>query len=370
MNRDRPLRVCYVLAYRAPDYIRTQSILTALHQMPGIELRTAINTSTGSKRYIETLKAASAITKENWADVYILGFRGHELYWPLRMIAGRKPIIFDAMMSPFAALREESKHGLPGIMASGIVHLIEKRILQDSHTVLTDTELHARYFSKEFDIPARKIVAIPVGAIEIQNTENEIRPKENHEISLLFYGSFLPLHGVDIIIAAARLLSDLRVRFDFIGGGPGAAEALARSFPASDTLHYTHREWVPFDELIQSTIPKADICLGGPFGNTVQARRVITGKTSQCLAAGKPTIIGKIEEDYGFIDKENCILVDQGSPESLATAIRWAVDHQNQLDDIGAKGAETYLRSLSIDAIQMKLEKILDNLRSTTWSGE
>lgn len=366
MNRDRPLRVCYVLAYRAPDYIRTQSILTALRQIPGVELRTAINTSTGSKRYIETLKAASVIAKEKWADVYILGFRGHELYWPLRMIVGRKPIIIDAMMSPFAALREESKYGLPGIMASGIVHPIEKSILQDSHTVLTDTELHAQYFSKEFGIPARKIFAIPVGAIEIKKAEK--KANQRHEISLLFYGSFLPLHGVDIIIAAASLLSDLRVRFDFIGGGPEAAEALARSFPSSSTLHYTHREWVPFDELIQSTIPQADICLGGPFGNTVQARRVVTGKTSQCLAAGKPTIIGKIDEDYGFIDKENCLLVDQGSPESLATTIRWAVEHQDQLDGIGAKGAKMYQRSLSITVIQKKLEKILGDLRSTVLS--
>lgn len=366
MNRDRPLRVCYVLAYRAPDYIRTQSILTALRQMPGVELRTAINTSTGSKRYIETLKAASVIAKENWADVYILGFRGHELYWPLRMIAGRKPIIFDAMMSPFAALREESKHGLPGIMASGIVHLIEKLILQDSHTVLTDTELHARYFSKEFGIPEKKITAIPVGAIENGKKGNTFGLMEKKEVSLLFYGSFLPLHGVDIIIAAARLLTDLSIRFDFVGGGQDAAETLARSFPSSDTLHYTHREWVPFDELIQSTIPQADICLGGPFGNTVQARRVVTGKTSQCLAAGKPTIIGRIDEDYGFIDKENCLLVDQGSPESLAAAIRWAVKHQNRLDDIGTKGAETYWHSLSIAAIQKKLEKILGDLRSST----
>lgn len=361
MSIQPPLRVCYVLAYRAPDYIRTHSILAALNQIPGIELRTAINISTSRKRYVETLKAASIIAKEGWADVYILGFRGHEIYWPLRFIVGRKPIIFDAMMSPFAALTEESKLGLPGIIASPFIHLIEKHILNDSYLILTDTKLHSRYFSNEFGIRENKIIAVPVGAIE-----NIHAVKKNaegaHEISLLFYGSFLPLHGANIIIAAAHHLRDLPIRIDFIGGGLEISQTLASSFPSSDTLHYTHRAWVPFDELIKRTIPQADICLGGPFGDTAQARRVVTGKTSQCLAAGKPTIIGQIDEDYGFIDKKNCLLVSQGSPEELASAIRWAYVHQHQLADIGAKGAETYLRTLSISTIKEKLENILTNI--------
>lgn len=356
------LRVCYVLSYRDPGYIRTRSILSALRHMPDVEIRTAINSSPGLKRYQETLSSLSDIASQDWADIYILGFRGHEIYWPVRLIVGNKPIIFDAMMSPYAALREEGKHGLPGVLAASVIKILEKRILQNANAILTDTAIHAEYFSRELRIPSGKISPIPVGAIE--NIPQKKRPasQNSEELSLLFYGSFLPLHGADIIIAAAHKLKDFPLRFDFIGGGHAAAEMLSSTFPKSDTVRYTHREWVEFDELIQEYIPAADICLGGPFGNTPQARRVVTGKTSQCMAAGKPTIIGMTDNDYGFIDKKNCLLVDQGSPESLAAAIRWSFQNKAALPHIGNSAEGLYQSQLSIQKIREKLEHLIHNL--------
>lgn len=359
---NRRLRICYVLSYRAPDYIRTRSLLSALGSMPDIETRTAINSSAGPKRYQETLTALSDIARKDWADIYILGFRGHEIYWPVRMVVGNKPIIFDAMMSPYAALREEGKHGLIGSISAGIIKVLERSILQNANAILTDTTIHAEYFSKEFGIPATKISPIPVGAVESVTPKKEHSTHSRSEMSLLFYGSFLPLHGAEVIVSAANLLQDLPLRFDFIGGGIAAAKALSNGFPTSETLHYTHRAWVAFDELIQECIPAADLCLGGPFGNTPQARRVVTGKTSQCMAAGKPTIIGATDNAYGFIDKKNCLLVEQGNPASLAEAIRWAYQHQEALAQIGASARDLYQNQLSIQRISEGLRDVISRL--------
>lgn len=362
MKNNIKLRVCYVLSYRSPDYIRTQSILSALNSIEEIELKTIINTSAGLGRYPETLGAAFRLAKENWADIYILGFRGHEIYWPLRMIAGSTPIIFDAMMSPYAALTEESKHGLSGKIIARLIGAIEKSILTNAKAILTDTAQHSHYLCKQFNIPANKIYPIPVGAIERIQPPMGKGGHKNNKFSVLFYGSFLPLHGVPTIIESAQRLTDLPLQFDFIGGGKEASKTLARSFPCSDLLHYTHQEWMPFDDLINHQIPLADICLGGPFGNTPQAIRVVTGKTSQCLAAGKLTIIGKINDDYGFVNQSNCLLVEQGNPDDLAAAIRWAFHHQDQLNEIGKNGKELYDRTLSISVIHKSLKEILTNI--------
>jgi glycosyltransferase involved in cell wall biosynthesis len=116
--------------------------------------------------------------------------------------------------------------------------------------------------------------------------------------------------------------------------------------------------------LINLTIPEADLCLGGPFGNTEQARRVITGKTSQCLALGKPTIIGKIDEDIGFVDKQNCLLVPQGNPQALAQAIQWAFDKRHQLSKIGEQGRSIYSERLSVNVIRQLLSQALSDLKS------
>lgn len=360
---DAALRVCYVLAYRAPNYIRTLSLLQALQQTPGVRLYTAINRATGLGRYPETIRKLREIHNHHRPDIYVLGFRGHELYWPVRWLVGDIPIIFDALMSPYHALGSEGKSGMLGTIAAPLWKPIERSILNDADLILTDTNQHIQYYSETFSLPEGKMLALPVGAVEKEDwrrTSEENGDIATHdEMSLLFYGSFLPLHGSDVIIKAAHLLGDLPLRFDFIGGGRAAENLLLRGFPSTDCLHYTYRPWIPFNEIIDVVIPRADLCLGGPFGDTNQARRVITGKTSQCLALGKPTVVGVIDEHYGFENKNNCLLVKQGNPQELADAIRWAWNNRDKLRQIGESGKALYDQRLSQRVIQKALAGIL-----------
>jgi glycosyltransferase involved in cell wall biosynthesis len=361
------LKICYVLSYRAPDYIRTRSILRALRQIPGVELHEAINTDVGIPRYSETFRKTREIKKKYDPDVYFLGFRGHEFYWPLRSLVGKKPIVLDALMSPYASLSRERKFGTLGVVAASAWRILESSILNDADLVLTDTTPHLRFYQDEFSLPPDKLLALPVGAEEsgtrISPTKF-INPKQHRdEMGVLFYGSFLPLHGVDIILDAASLLRELPIRFDFVGGNSRLARKFKTDCANKGVTRYTHRPWVSFDELINVTIPEADLCLGGPFGDTEQARRVITGKTSQCLALGKPTLIGKIDEDIGFVDKQNCLLVQQGRPQALADAIQWAFYQRHHLSKIGEHGKSIYFEKLSVNVIKQRLAKILDDLR-------
>ena len=362
------LKVCYVLAYRAPEYIRTRSILRALRATAGIEVFEAINQSSNAARYHETLRKAREIKEQVDPDIYLLGFRGHEFYWALRHLVGKKPIILDALMSPYASLSREGKHGKIGTIAAMGWKEIERSVLHNADLVLTDTLAHCKLFEHEFSIAPSKLLPIPVGAEEPEpcseqpNIEGAGLP--TRQMSALFYGSFLPLHGVDIILEAASRLRDLPIRFDFIGGDSGQYSKLVASCAELGITQYTYRRWADFEELINTEIPYADICLGGPFGNTDQARRVITGKTSQCLALGKPTIIGEIDEKLGFIDKQDCLLVPQGNPEALAGALRWAYNHRAQLARIGERGRTLYAERLSIKVIGNLLGEAIFNLVS------
>ena len=354
-----------MLSYRAPDYIRSRSILRALRQLPGVELYEAINTDIRYSRYVETFRKTREIKKKYDPDVYILGFRGHEFYWPLRGLVGNKPIVLDALMSPYASLSQERKFGALGTMAASAWRVVESSILNNANLVLTDTTAHIRYYQQQFSLSPEKLLAVPVGAEETdRSTRTKFQPRNDNEMNVLFYGSFLPLHGIDITIMAAALLRNLPIRFDFVGGNSKQAEKLMRTCTNLGITRYTYRPWVSFDELIKSTIPEADLCLGGPFGDTEQARRVITGKTSQCLALGRPTVIGKINEDIGFLDKENCLLVMQGNPQALAEAIQWAFYQRHHLPKIGEQGKSIYSEKLSVNVIQQLLAQTLADLRT------
>ena len=355
------LRVCLVQAYRAASYIRGATLRTGLASVDSVSLALAMNRSAGIGRYREAIRDLLRIRRELDPDIYILAFRGHEIAWLVRWLTRGRLFVFDAMMSPYAALAEERKFGLAGSLLARLWRPFERAALMQADAVLTDTESHSEYLQSQFGISRDKIILVPVGAVEPPVGPREPAPS-NDVLRILFYGSFLPLHGIDVILDAAAMLRDLPVCFDFIGGDENDARKLASRMASTGRARYSHRAWVPFDELLRTEIPAAGLCLGGPFGNTPQSRRVVTGKTHQCLASGKATVVGRIDEELGFIDKGNCLLVEQGDPAALAEAIRWAHANRALLPAIGAAGRELHERRYCAHAIGARLAAALARL--------
>ena len=365
-THKRALRVAYILAYRAPRYIRSLSLQRALGNCPGIELLLACNHSSGLARYVETWRALRQLRRAHAPDLYILGFRGHEMFWPVRWLTRGKPLVFDALMSPSAALHEENKAGFLGRLIAPLLGVLERGILRRADLVLADTQQHVAFYIGQFGLAQDKLLAVPVGAVEANASADltATPAAADAPLSVLFYGSMLPLHGIDVIIAAAAKLADWPIRFDFIGGSARQARRLQRLCATQGVTRYTHRRWVPLDELVGADIPRADVCLGGPFGGTPQARRVVTGKTSQSLALAKATVIGAIEEDSGFLDKDNCLLVPQADATALASALRWCAAHRDALPAIGQRGQALYRQRFSVQVITQQLCPLLERLHA------
>lgn len=361
---SKKIRVCYVLCYRAPDYIRTQTLLSALATLADIELFKVVNRHKNWLRYFEVLFQLFRIKKQFNPEVYILGFRGHEIYWLVRLLLGRKIIIFDAMMSPYLAVSEENRCKKLSSLFAKILFYPERWIFQDADKILTDTNLHRQIMSETFNVSQNKISVIPVGAIENQCFNNQIKKQEKDsgkKLNVFFYGSFLPLHGIDIILSAIRMCADLPLHFELIGGKDEGSR-IQSAFDGEIRCTYTHTHHVSFPVLIEKLSCECDINLGGPFGNTPQALRVVTGKTQQSLFFGIPTIIGKIDHDYGFEHQKNCLLVEQGNTEQLAVALRWAYEHRDQLSPIGLGGKNIYRQEFSQQVIAKQLAKIISSL--------
>jgi glycosyltransferase involved in cell wall biosynthesis len=120
-----------------------------------------------------------------------------------------------------------------------------------------------------------------------------------------------------------------------------------------------HIDWVEYQELPRY-IAQAALGLGGPFGDTGQAGRVITGKTFQFLAMAKPVIVGMYNgDDDGFEDKVNCLQVPRGDEQALANAISWAFEHGESLKRISQQGYDLYRSRYSIQKISGKLKGII-----------
>jgi len=353
--------VCYALSYYSPKYIRTETLVKALQAIDGVELHQARNSSKGIARYFETFWKLILIRVLHNPQYFILGFRGYEIFWIVRLIALGRPLIYDHMMSPYDSLINERAVVRRGGWIGKAILLYEKSVLFAADLVLTDTDIHKQYFHELFELPLDKIEAIPVGTDEtlFQPGSSASQNANSSHFETLFYGSFLPLHGMDVILKAAFILRDRPIRFTLIGGNRLDLSNFHRTIKQLNLHNVKHIDWVEFEEL-PMYIARADIGLGGPFGRTGQAGRVITGKTFQFLAMAKPVIIGQRPgSDDGFEDKTNCLLAPQGDETALAGAILWAFEHRDRLEQIGRRGYELYKSKYSIERISEKIKRII-----------
>ena len=357
-NKDN-IKVCHVVSYRDPQYIRTRNLRAAISHIQGVELFDATNSRRGFLRYFETLWKMLRIRFRHNPDVYVLGFRGHEIFWAVRLIAIGKPLLFDEFMSPSDALLSEGKGGGPGRLVGALIFPLEWLCLTLSARCLTDTILHQQFIAERFAIAEERIDVVYVGAVEPQREMAGDGGGADKPLSVLFYGTFLPLHGMDVLLRACKLVENQPIEFRIIGGKGKALARFEQVLSELNPGNVVHDTWVDFDELQLELIPAADLCLGGPFGGTPQARRVITGKAFQFLAQSKATVIGRVDEPVAFVDRRNCLLVEQGSPESLAAAFEWAAANRNELAAIGRNGRRLFDKQFSVGALAAQIEPAL-----------
>ena len=354
-------KVCYVLSYKSPDYIRTRVLVAALSNISDVELSTAINSSKSFLRYGQTLWLLLKVRLTEHPNVYVLGFRGQEIYWPVRLLTLGKPLIFDEFINMHDWLGEENDK-LPGWLIR-FADLYEKAVLITCRLILTDTRLGAESSHLSYRVPLDKYQSIYVGADERLFYPRAVSKHKADKLEVLFYGTMAQLHGLRYILEAAKLLKKEPIHFTIIGGKdkPNELKNIANYIKANSLENVTHKAWVNFDDL-PNLMASCDIFLGGPFGDTSQSKRIITGKTYQALAVGTATVVGRIAEDNGFEDKLNCLLVEQGSSQALAEAIKWAANNRTQLTSIGKSGSKLYKDKFSVDQISNKLEEIIKTI--------
>jgi glycosyltransferase involved in cell wall biosynthesis len=354
-----PRKICYINSYRLPDYVRSKSLLKALRRMTDTVILEAVNSSRGWKRYAETLLSLIRCRLSEQPAFYVLGFRSYEIFWIVRLLTAGSVLIFDHMMSPYDSLLNERKVFRKGSLLDKFTYSYERGILRSADIVLTDTESHRQYFAELFEIPAEKIVAVPVGTDEDMFQPHPRTGSDGNDLlQIFFYSSSLPLHGIPIIHEAAWLLHDKPVHFFIVGGKRPGKDPLLGDYPSLTNV--THWGWVPYEDL-PDMAAQADLCLGGPFGNTGQAKRVITGKTFQFLAMGKPVIVGRAANNPGFEDKSNCLLVSQGSGEELAEAVLWCLENRERLGEIGRNGRLLYEKLFSTECITQRLQPLFES---------
>lgn len=258
-------------------------------------------------------------------DVLVVGYLGHFDVLILAPFARlrRIPIVWDAFLSLYDTIVRDRRLIGPDHPLARLIFVAERRACRAADAVVLDTHAHAALFRELYGVAETKLHRVFVGA-EQEAFAPSARPAPlshpSGPVEVLFYGQFIPLHGIETIVDAARLARDEDIRWHLIGKGQQAA--LIRSKLEADPIPSLLWEaWVPYERLVER-IACCDVTLG-IFGTSDKASRVIPNKVFQMLMSDKPLItrdspaIRELPQDANAA----IVLIPAGNPQALVEAI-------------------------------------------------
>ncbi|MFH1367770.1 MAG: glycosyltransferase [Elusimicrobiota bacterium] len=240
------------------------------------------------------------------------------LAWMLSRIWGKK-LFFDAFFSCYEAYVLDRKRVRPGTIEAKKLFFLDKFGCALADIVILDTYSHIDYFKEQFGLKNRIFKRVLVGADDAVFSV-KTRARGNGRFIVLFWGTFIPLHGVEYILKAADILkSDGTIIFKLIGRGQTYPMAIKTALD----LNLKNIEFSDFksEDVLAEEIATADVCLG-VFGDTGKPMHVIPHKVFQSSAMKKPSITGDspaVKEV--FRDNVDIVLAGMADPAVIADKI-------------------------------------------------
>jgi glycosyltransferase involved in cell wall biosynthesis len=334
---DLPLRVLVIGSYdhttpRARQLDRLLALIGAHTDRRRVEVwgddRSVV---LGGSKLRTVARVVTGLARVGWRflraprpDVVLVPYPGHFDMLVLGPLARmrRVPVVLDLFISLHdTAVGDRGLVGDASLLGRAL-RFVDRRAVRGAQRVLADTPEHAAHFARLGGVDERRVSVVPVGADD--RVFAPVRGVDPVPGRVLFYGTFIPLHGTDVIVRAAALLGSAPetagVRVRMIGDGQDrpAAEALAATLGARIEFVAPMAE-----ERLAKEIAAAEMCLG-IFDDGAKAARVVPNKVFQVLAAGQPCITARtpaVESMFGDIAGDGLVLVPPGDPEALAAAV-------------------------------------------------
>lgn len=282
--------------------------------------------------------------------VVVVGYPGYADIVLARLLNpfGRRLLVLVSFISLYDTIVLDRGQMDKNSWKAKLLYRIDRLAFRCADIVLVDTWEVAEYFARVFSLPPAKFHRSMVGNV-FDQFEPVSQTKEP-PFKVLFFGTYVPLHGVEYIVEAAELLREQEFEFTLVGRGQlyesVRQEAERRQLKR---VHFID-EWVNTEGLVDH-MRAADVCLG-IFGTTPKASRVIPYKVFGALALKRPVITRDSPAAREMlVDGESALLCEAGSGMALAAALRRLRDEQGLAGQLAEIGYQRYRESGSAAAI-------------------
>jgi len=151
-------------------------------------------------------------------DIAILPFWWGAIQLPLLKIISRKPILYYAS-APYDELVHDRKKIKPTSFTARFFFFFERMVCRFSDLIIKESLAEINYFTNQMHIEKKKFRVLIIGADESKFPSCPFK-ETKEKFVVLYFGTFIPLHGVEVIIEAAKILErDSDIVFRFFGDG-------------------------------------------------------------------------------------------------------------------------------------------------------
>ena len=228
----------------------------------------------------------------------------------------KRPIITDFYISLFDTFAHDRGIRPPRHPISRALRSIDRWMLRSSTLVITDTPENNQRYAEMFNIPASKMLAVPVGYPPEFDEDLTHPPSRLGPTRVLFYGSFIPLHGAHRFVVASQHPALSNFDFTFIGTGQTRQQSELFVPESSNNIKFV--DWLDKPALIKE-IDNSHIVLG-IAGTSEKAMSVIPNKVYQALARNRIVLTAQspaIENSLG----KAVITFDPANDDSIVSQL-------------------------------------------------
>jgi len=342
------MKVCYFGIYR-PEYSRNKILISGL-RFNGVSVVECKTDKRGIVKYLDLIKKHWQIRKKY--DIMIVGFPGFQSAILAKLLT-KKPIVFDAFLSMYDSIVLDRKQVVSKSLRAKYLWWLDKISMSVADVVLFDTNEHIKYVTKEFNLPKEKFERIFIGADTDIFFPVDDNGKDDDKFKVLFYGTFIPLQGVEYIIKAAKELENEKdILFIMIGNGQEKKKALSIAKELNvNNISFLDSYSQP---RLSDEIAKADVCLG-IFGDTEKARRVIPNKVFECVAMKRTVITADTLAARELFKDNEVVFVKISDSKAIAEAILKLKKDKTMAKIIAENGYKKFLSETTIKKLGYQL---------------
>lgn len=251
-------------------------------------------------------------------DVDIL----YQLFWA-RLF--RKKIIVDYYISIYEKVVADEKWFKEKSILAKLAKKLDKYYYNSATKAVFLDEAEQEHYCEIINAKEkqknRKNVVIPL-CVEKNTKVDFEKIYSKPEFSICWWGSYLPLHGLDKIFKAAQIVknSNKNIKWYFFGNSDEKAVPyikMAEGLGILDVCKFENSFTMKNGKLTNFLVDNCSLAMGN-FGDSVKARLVMNNKVVDACAMGMVVLTGNAKAYNCFFDEKKDIYMSDIEPEEIA----------------------------------------------------